>query len=198
MEHNPDFSDIEVTELKRVETVGIQSHVKKFSEIKKETVVIGHAQFYDFEDVEFADVQKEIMENIGVGFVFKSSDNNYHVINPIVKSVVEIKALKDDLELDCEAHGDIGLKKGCWTLRAGEKGDKPAPEYAGMVWDESVNLKTEVFSRPHLQYLEESIPEFTEAYDRVQNILNECRCVGDTMNAVKYETHENNHGVDGQ
>lgn len=190
MEKNDEivWDNVEVVELKEVETVGIQSHVKRFSEIKKETVTIGHAQFFDFEDINIDRVVEIVKDYLGYGFVFKSSNSNYHVIKPQVKSVAEINSLKSRIQEDCSSHNDIGLKKGCWTLRAESKGDKPKPRFLEYVESEDANPKEDILSKPHLQYLNSRANK-----KLVANMLYECKTVGDTTNIVKYSTHENNH-----
>lgn len=188
MEKNPSLEKINVVELKTTECVGIQSHVKRFSELKEETVTVGHVAFFDFENVDIKDV-KDIIENyLGFGFIFNSHGDNYHVIVPAVRSIAEIKDAKDQIELDDDAHADIGVKKGCWTLRISEKGSKPRPKYVGYVQSSSSNPMTEILSKPHLEYIKERSSD-----NIAHNMLHECKTVGTTTNIVKYSTAENNH-----
>lgn len=190
--NNPDFETIEV--LKRTKSYGFQSHVLKHAEISDEPVLLGHACFFDFEDSNYHDAVREITKkhNTRAIFVFESSDGNYHAVSPRIMSLQEINDLKSNLEHDDDAHREIGYKKGCWTLRLSEKGNKPKPKFVKAYLDLHDYDKEYAYSRPHMEILKQSYDN--KAIDMCFKLIEKSEnFVGAETRLVQYSTHENNH-----
>lgn len=196
MEYDPDLSDIEVKELKKIEVTALQSPVKQKSKMDRPNPVLGHICMLDIEDQSYTKVENALSDqrDIDLAFIFKSNsnENNYHVWIPQVKSLIEWKKVKDSISIDDNDHGLIGVEKNCYALRISEKGDKEQPVYTGY-YSNNENLKKHIYSRPHIEYLMNSVD--ADGLELLNNIIVECAVVGDVTDAVVYETYENNHDV---
>ena len=192
---NPELGHIDVTELKKVETLAIQSMVIKESnlndELNDDQFNLGHIPMFDFEDVTIDQVHDVIDEYLDFAFIFRSSENSYHVYSTEIISLQELVELKDQIELDDDDHNVIGLEKGCMALRLTDKGDKPRPSFVEFYQSWDCNLKEVTHSYPHLTALAD-LHEIDKAYTMLDN----CKTVGDKTRVVVYETYENNHDVD--
>lgn len=188
--HNPDLSDLEVKEEEFVKTAGMNSTVLRFPENGEEPIKIGHTLMVDTEMnvFELPSLRFLLAYIEGVSFIFKSSDSGYHVYNPVVKSLYEIKEMMDSIQYSDSNYVDAGYNKGSYTLRVAEKGSKETPEPLGVVYGK--NHKEIVYSQPHLEFLEEK--GFNEAVD----IMDNCKTVGHTVELVSYFTRPQNHMLD--
>lgn len=180
IEHDPEFKDVEV--VKSVKTKGIQSHVRHINENGNDNVTLGHVLFLDFENTTLEDVLELLGDRFGTYFLFESSEGNYHVINPVIRSLVKTKELMTSIELQDKEHTDIGLSKGQWTLRATEKGHKDKPKLVTYRYEPNY---TDIYSRPHLEYIAE--------WHNVNINIDKSSPVGDTLKIVEYFTRPNNH-----
>lgn len=196
-EYNPDLGDIKVE--KSIVTTGIMSPVYSESEMNFE-IMHGHVLMFDFEDTKMEIVEDyheyltgdERRDDIDlpIMFIFQSSEGNFHGLCPIIDSYQEALEIKSQHMLDDQDHVEVGMKKGRWTLRVSEKGDKPAPQYIGYVINENANLRAGyTWSQPHLEFL-------VDNYDVniAKTIIEECKTAGESLDVVKYHTRENNHG----
>lgn len=188
--HNPDLSDLEVKEEEFVKTAGINSTVLRFPENNDETISIGHIVMADTEMkvMELDSLKLHLTADEGVSFIFKSSENGYHVYNPVVKSLCEVKDVLESIRNIDMDYVDAGYNKGSYTLRVAEKGSKSIPEPVAVVY--GINHKDMVYSQPHLEFLEEK--GFNEAVD----IMDNCKTVGHTVELVSYYTRPQNHSID--
>lgn len=180
LEFNPDLNNVEVQKTVRVK--GIQSHVRHINENGVDNVTLGHVLFMDFEEADLEDVIEVLEQNFNTYFVFESSEGNYHVINPVIRSMIETKEIMDFIDLQDNRHTDIGLSKGQWTLRASEKGYKDKPKLVNYCYSPEYD---KIYSKPHLEYID-------TIYDVDLNI-NVASPVGDTLKIVEYFTVPNNH-----
>lgn len=173
---------------KEVDVAGIRSDVTRRAFPMNETV--GHVLFLDCEDTNYKALKSWCEANLEVYFIFKSSEDNYHVINPVVRSAVEINEIKKACPYDDSNHRTIGYDKRAWVLRVTEKGDKPAPELVDSRFGVSEFGFDRPISEPHVNYI---IEEFG-TYDYLKTVEKYDMVVGYSLKMVKYGTYEKHEG----
>lgn len=169
-----------------VDVRGVRSDVTRRAEPFNETV--GHVLFLDCEDTDVTKLEDWCELNLQVYYIFKSSQGNYHVISPVIRSAIEIYNLKKSCPFDDDEHNRIGYDKRGWVLRFTEKGDKPRPDLV-----KAVNGVTDrPISEPHVSYI---IQEFES--DAAIELIREGReCLGYAIKVVEYATYERHKGED--
>lgn len=183
LEHAPDFKDIDVAKTTKVKA--LQSHVREEKPRGRGIVTVGHVLMLDIEDSSFFEVYKAVRDKLDLFFIFKSSDNNYHLISPVVRSIAENRRIMNSIELQDSKHTSVGLEKDCWALRVTEKGHKPKPELLHVNYTPEDDV---LVSKPHLEALD--VIHEAEGFEKYKNGLT---CVGDTLKIVEYHTRINNH-----
>lgn len=192
MKTNPNLDNLEVIELKPVNVNAIQSIVEYETNIAQTNyTTLGHIGMFDFEDSSVKEVCDIIKRHLGVGFIFRSHKDNYHVWSPKIYSMQELRDVKSCISQDDGDHNKIGVEKGAYALRISEKGDKPEPSFIQFCKASKYNLKDKVFSKPHLDILIQ-----LTGSDIAYNIRSECKTVGDETRVVNYPTYQNNHKAD--
>lgn len=192
MQDAKDIANREIEE-KSVKTVGMRSDVLIETEKDDEYVNVGHVTFLDIENYEegVMTLKADLQGYLDIYSIFKSSENNYHVISPVVRSMADILEIKRSMDIDDDAHEEVGIRKGGWTLRIAEKGSKPKPEYIDSHVNPTFNLKEQrVLSEPHTQHLIKR-----SDYAPLFNLLDETKTVGDRLEIRRYSTRENNHEI---
>lgn len=195
MEKEPDLTNVEVVEEEFKPVHGVTSNVIRFPKRKDvQPYSIGHVLMIDIERkvLQSNNFRIPLINRDGVWFILESSKNGYHIHNPAIKSLQECKEVMEELQdvipgID-QQYVEAGYDQGYYTLRIGEKGDKPMPESVDVIYGN--NHKELTYSKPHLDLLHYM------GFDEAQTVIEECRTVGETLNRVKFRTRPNNHVLD--
>lgn len=147
--------------------------------LNAEKECLGHITMLDVENATFKQVKEQCVNNYDCYFILRSSRNNYHIINPLIRSFKDTYEHMSEIEIEDNNHTHIGYKRGDWVLRITDKPNKPIPH---IVDQEGYMNKNKTYSKPHLKFLE-------VYHDSIlaKNMLNNVT-KGKTLRTVKYWT----------
>lgn len=141
---------------------------------------LGHICIVDAEDTDYKSLKEEMKQHFDVFFILMSSKGSYHVINPVVRSLEETKAVLDSIDSEDSQHTEIGYKRGDWVCRVTEKRTKPSPVLLEEIVRPSDHHK---YSKPHLYFLS-NYYGCTEPESMIELL----RTIGKTNKIIKYYT----------
>lgn len=165
------------------EVVGITSECLDMDKSRFESNK--HVAFFDIEESTLEEVIGEMI-NLGLlnFFIFESSDGNFHVINPRLRSEKSTYALLRRCSLEDEQHAKIGLHRGDWVLRLSDK-EEIGKEEPTLVYQETNYTKDYAYSKPHLEYIKKLYGS-NKAGTCLENLITE----GKQVKTVKYWTFQ--------
>lgn len=109
-----------------------------------------HVVMIDSELNSFEKVRQEVDQRFNHYFIFRSSKDGFHVINPVLRPKYKVYEILSNISIEDDKHREIGYKRGDWVLRADDKPNKHSPR---LVYSEVYPDDYNSFSRPHLEYL---------------------------------------------